>query len=106
MEKGSFGAFLAGLGVGIAVGMLFAPKTGDETREIIKTKAGEGKEYLKQRSTEIRDQASELIEKGKEALGRQKETIADAMDAGRQAYRENLGTQPPTPPAPAPGTTL
>lgn len=102
MEKGSFGAFLAGLGVGVAIGMLFAPKAGDETRELIKSKAGEGKEYLKQRTSEFRDQAGELIEKGKEALGRQKENIADAMDAGRQAYRDII--KPQEPPAPAPGS--
>lgn len=106
MEKGSaFGAFLAGLGVGVAIGMLFAPRTGGETRQIIKTKAGEGKDYLKHRSSELREQAGELIEKGKDALGRHKETMGEAMEAGRQAYRETReGTQQP--PSPAPGTTL
>ncbi len=106
MEKGSaFGAFLAGLGVGVAIGMLFAPKAGGETRQIIKNKAGEGREYLKHRSTELRDQAGELIEKGKEALGRQRESVGEAMEAGRQAYRETReGMQQP--PSPAPGTTL
>lgn len=103
MEKGSLGAFLAGLGLGVAVGMLFAPKTGGETRELIKTKAGEGKDYLKQRSSELRDQAGELVDKGKEALGRQKSHLADAVDAGKQAYRDTMGQQPP-PPAPAPGS--
>ena len=102
MDKGGWlGAFLAGLGLGVAIGMLFAPKSGDETRDLIKTKAGEGKDYLRQRSAELRDQAGELIEKGKEALGRQKETLADAMEAGKQAYRETMGQQQP--PAPASG---
>lgn len=106
MEKGSsFGAFLAGLGLGVAVGMLFAPRAGGETREIIKNKAGEGREYLKHRTSELRDQAGELIEKSKEALGRQRETLGEAMDAGRQAYRDTI-TQPPPPSSPAPGTTL
>ena len=101
MEKGSFTAFLAGLGLGVGIGMLFAPKAGGETREFIKTKAGEGKDYLKQRGTELREQAGDLIEKSKEALGRQKETLADAMEAGKQAYRETIGQQePPTTPAP------
>jgi len=34
------------------------------------------------------------LAKGKDALGRQKETITDAMEAGKQAYREAVG-QPP-----------
>jgi len=102
MDKGgSLGAFLAGLGLGVAIGVLFAPKSGDETRDLIKSKAGEGKDYIKQRSVQLRDQAGELIEKGREALGRQKETLADAVEAGRQAYRETMGQQQP--PAPASG---
>lgn len=95
MEKGSFTAFLAGLGLGIGIGVLFAPKAGGETRELIRNKAGEGKEFLKHRSVELREQANDLIEKSKEALGRQKETLADAMEAGKQAYRETMGQQPP-----------
>jgi gas vesicle protein len=103
MEKGSISAFLAGLGLGVGIGMLFAPRAGGETREIIKTKAGEGKEYIKQRSVELRGQASELVDKGKDALGRQKETLADAMEAGKRAYREAIGDEPPAPPAAEPG---
>lgn len=104
MEKGSFSAFLAGVGLGIGIGMLFAPKAGGETREYIKGKAGEGKEYLKQRSTELREQAGDLIDKGKEALGRQKETLADAMEAGKQAYHDTISQPPAQPPTPAPGS--
>jgi hypothetical protein len=32
------------------------------------------------------------VDKGKEALGRQKDTIADAVEAGRQAYRDTVNT--------------
>lgn len=96
MEKGSFTAFLAGVGVGIGIGMLFAPKAGGETRQILKEKAGEGKDYVKHRATELRNQAGEFIEKGKETLGRQRDTMAEAMEAGKQAYRESV--QPPPPP--------
>jgi gas vesicle protein len=97
MDRG-FGTFLAGLGVGVAIGMVFAPMRGGETRDYIKNKAGEGKEFVKDRSTALRDQAGELFEKGKEALSRQKEQMGDATEAGRQAYRETRDTvhQPPS----------
>jgi gas vesicle protein len=36
--------FLAGLGIGAAVGILYAPQSGSETRELIMSKAEEGSE--------------------------------------------------------------
>jgi gas vesicle protein len=92
MDKNGLSSFLLGLGVGVGIGMLFAPQSGEQTRKVIKDKAGEGSEYVKQRSSEIKQTATEWVEKGKEALGRQKETISDAVSdavqAGKQAYRD------------------
>jgi gas vesicle protein len=96
MDKNGFSSFLLGLGVGVGIGMLFAPKSGPETRDFIKNKANEGSDFLKQRTNEARQTASEWVDKGKEAIGRQKETLADAMEAGRQAYRDKVGQPPPT----------
>jgi gas vesicle protein len=103
MDKNGLSSFLLGLGVGVGIGMLFAPKSGQETREMIKNKAGEGTDYLKQRSADIKQSAgewvdkgkqsaSEWVDKGKEAIGRQKDNIADAVEAGRQAYRDTVNS--------------
>jgi gas vesicle protein len=94
MDKNGLSSFLMGLGVGVAIGMLFAPKSGQETRDIIKNKAGEGTDYLKQRSTDFRQSATEWVDKGKEAIRSQKETLSDAVEAGKQAYREAVSGQP------------
>jgi gas vesicle protein len=80
--------FFLGLGVGVAVGVLFAPKAGTETREFIRDKAGEGVDYVKRRGEDLRDTATETIERTKEKLRRQKENLAAAVDAGKQAYRD------------------
>jgi len=94
MNKNGFSSFLLGLGVGIGLGILFAPKSGEETRGIIRDKAGEGADYLKQRGTQMQQTASEWVDKGKDAIGRQKSNLADAVEAGRQAYRETVNRQP------------
>ena len=88
MDRNGLSSFLLGLGVGVAVGMLFAPKSGEETRELLKKQAGESGEFLKQRGAELKDTASGWVDKGKEALNRQKDTLNDAVEAGRQAYRD------------------
>jgi gas vesicle protein len=95
MDTKGLSSFLLGLGVGVAIGMLFAPKTGQETRELIKNKAGEGSDFLKQRGDEIKQTATEWVDKSKDALGKQRDNLSDAMEAGRQAYREAVGPQAP-----------
>ena len=92
MDKNGLSSFLLGLGVGVGIGMLFAPKSGHETRELIKNKAGEGTDFLKQRAEDVKQSAAEWVDKGKEALGRQKDNLAEAVEAGRQAYRDTVGT--------------
>ena len=101
MDKNGLSSFLLGLGVGVGIGMLFAPKSGSETRELIKNKAGEGTDYLKQQSATLKQSASEWVDKGKDALGRQKDTIADAVEAGKQAYRDAVAPQAPPAEEPA-----
>ena len=88
MERNEFTSFLVGLGVGVGIGMLFAPNSGQETREMMKNKAGEGTEYLKQRGSEIKDVTTGWVDKSKEVVGRQKETVRDAVEAGQMAYRD------------------
>jgi gas vesicle protein len=98
--------FIVGLGVGVAVGMLLAPRSGEETRQLLRTKADEGKdylraradesrEYMRQRGTELRESASDLIDRSKDAITRQKEQLAMAVEAGKQAYRESVGDNSP-----------
>ena len=95
MDKSGISSFLLGLGVGIGLGMLFAPKAGADTRQLLKDKTGEGTDYLKQRGADLRDSAGDIVNKGKDALNRQKDTISEAMEAGKQAYRDTVN-QPST----------
>lgn len=95
MDKNGISAFLLGLGVGVGIGMLIAPKSGQETREYIKNKAEESGDYLKQRGSEFKQTAAEWVDKGKEAVGRQRANLNDAMEAGKQAYHEAINPQPP-----------
>jgi len=87
--------FCLGLGLGVAVGVLFAPKSGAETRELIRSKANDGTDYAKRRAADLRDTANETVETAKEALRRQKESLAQAVEAGKQAYRESVNNPLP-----------
>jgi gas vesicle protein len=93
-DDNKFSYFFLGLGLGVAAGLLFAPKSGPETRDLLLSKADEGKEYLKKRTTELQDQASDVLERGKSTVTRQRDNLVAAVEAGKQAYREAVSTTP------------
>ena len=89
-DSTSIGWFLAGLGLGALVGILYAPKSGKETRETILQTANEGRDYLNKSTQDLKAQADQWVQKGKETINRSKDQISSAVEAGRQAYREAL----------------
>ena len=87
-DGNSFLWFLAGVGIGAVVGVLYAPRSGSETREALRSKAEEGRDYLRERARETREQASEWVDRGRDVMNQQKEQFRAAYEAGRQAYQE------------------
>src|SRR6202045_3758605 len=79
--------FLVGLGIGALIGILFAPKSGEETREYLAEKADEGKEYAQRKARELRERAEDLIERSKEIMSKQKDSLSSAVEAGKDAYQ-------------------
>ncbi|HAM35835.1 MAG TPA: hypothetical protein DEB40_08690 [Elusimicrobia bacterium] len=70
--------FAAGAVMGAALGVLFAPKAGKDTREQIG-------DWLKER----REEGGDLLSKFKEEGLHKKEQVAAALKAGKQAYMES-----------------
>ncbi|HEY1303653.1 MAG TPA: YtxH domain-containing protein [Vicinamibacterales bacterium] len=68
-------AFLVGASVGAALALLFAPATGDVTRE-----------YLGKRAKEGRDRAQEAARQGREIINRQRESLTTAFDRAREQF--------------------
>src|ERR1700689_1888117 len=79
--------FLVGLGIGAVIGILFAPKSGEETREYLTSKADEGRDYAQKKARELRERAEDLIERSKEIMAKQKDAISTAVDAGKETYK-------------------
>lgn len=80
--------FLAGIGCGAVVGLLYAPHSGDETREALRTKAEQGRQYMQDRTQRVREQAGQWVDRGRDAINQQKENLRGAVETGRQAYQE------------------
>jgi gas vesicle protein len=91
-DDSKLGYFFLGVGLGVAVGLLFAPKTGEETRALIKSKAEDTADLLRKRTEDLKESASDLIDRSREAVSRQKEQLNAAVQAGKQAYRETTAS--------------
>jgi gas vesicle protein len=78
--------FLVGLGIGALVGVLFAPKSGEETREFLAKRADDGREFAQKKARELRERADELIERGKDVATRKRDSLTAAVEAGREAF--------------------
>ena len=86
--------FLVGLGIGSLIGVLFAPKSGAETREYIAKKTREGNELARKKVRELRARAEDTAENGKKIIAQTEVRVAAAIDAGIETYnRERAKAQ-------------
>ena len=88
-------SFLLGGLTGAALAILFAPRSGEETREMLGGKLREGAERGRKirdraaaRGREILEDASDYVENQREALEKRRDRLSAAVDAGRQAFRD------------------
>jgi gas vesicle protein len=70
-------AFVVGALTGAAVALLYAPASGEETRE-----------YLGQKAREGRARARDAVEQGRDAYQRQREVLSSAVERGREAFQQ------------------
>lgn len=95
---GFIGGIVLGAAMGTVAGLLMAPRTGRETRQILKKSADALPELVEDLSTTIQMQADRLsetaVQNWDQTLERLKVAIAAGQEASRQEY-ESLTTATP-----------
>lgn len=76
-------ALCIGLGVGAVLGILFAPKSGEETRDDVVDTVNDGID-------EVRARSAKAARSARRFATQTRERVEDAVDAGTEAYRESL----------------
>jgi gas vesicle protein len=71
--------FIAGISVGVIAALLVAPYSGEETRQ-----------YLRERVDEGRERAEDILERGKDFVGSQRDSISNTVGYGRRNYQEKI----------------
>jgi gas vesicle protein len=80
---GGFGWFIAGVVVGACAAILYAPKSGKETRGFLTEKAHAGKEVVSETSKDVFSAGKEMYEKGQQLV----EDAAALFERGRKLVR-------------------
>lgn len=83
-----FLSFLLGGIVGAGFALLFAPKSGRETRQRIKEVAEGVTEKAKDYAEDVKGKVTSTVDKGKELYEEKKSVIATAIEAGKEAYEK------------------
>lgn len=78
--------FCVGAGIGLGIALLIAPKSGKDTRSLIRDKATDGAAYIKRSGMEVRDKVFKLVRRPTEAVAQQKGGLVAALRADRRAY--------------------
>ncbi len=88
-------SFVIGGLTGAILAILYAPRSGKETRDLLGDRLREGaergaalREKVVAKSREVLDEASDYVTRQKETIEKRKDRFAAAVEAGRQAYRE------------------
>ena len=77
--------FLAGLGIGAIAGLMLAPQSGKDTQDLLAGKLKGGLDQVASAGKKVGTQV-------KDFANQKKENVAEAIDAGKQAYRTS-GTE-------------
>ncbi len=88
-------SFMLGALSGAAIAILFAPRSGRETREMLGEKLRETAERSRrlgeqaiEKTREMAEDATGYLDRQRDALERRRDRLAAAVEAGRQAFHE------------------
>lgn len=87
---GYLGWFLLGGVLGAAAGLLLAPKTGQETRDLLAARSTEVAKRAQEFATDAQDRASQWIDKSRELFEEQTQRLMSAFEAGKEAMKDEI----------------
>jgi gas vesicle protein len=79
-DNSNLGWFLAGAVIGAAVALLYAPKSGKDTRKYLGATTKDGREAMEASGRELMDRGKEIYERGKQIA----EDAAELFERGRK----------------------
>lgn len=82
-SSSALGWFLTGAVIGAAVAVLYAPKSGKETRQYIADTTQKGREAVMESTQDVMDASRDMFDRGRKLV----EDAVDLFDRGRKLVR-------------------
>ena len=89
--SGGLGSFILGALVGAGLALLFAPQSGEETQEEIKSRAVKLKDTARERVREAQETFEGRLSTAREHVQARVDSVREAVDSGRKAAVEARG---------------
>ena len=87
-KKDTLLAFILGGIIGAAIGVLYAPKSGRETRYNIRRFGEEVADTVNDLSDDVKETGRKIYEEGREKVLSSKDKIGEAFEAGKKAFEK------------------
>jgi gas vesicle protein len=80
-------AFLSGAALGAVAGLLLAPRSGRESRDLLRGYARQAEDSLRDLAGQAGETLEGAIDQGKEFVDAKKSVLREAFEAGREAVK-------------------
>lgn len=87
-EPDRFSYILFGIGLGAIGGLISALLARKETRDVLRARSRKSLDYLSQQAAKLREAADEIVKRGKDFVGPQRDSVKTDTPAEKQAYQE------------------
>ncbi len=88
---GGMGAFVLGALVGAGLALLFAPMSGEETQQEIRSRALRLRDQAEERVKDAQRQLEQRLDQARAGVQERVDRVKGAVDAGREAAKEARG---------------
>ncbi|MDR2426285.1 MAG: YtxH domain-containing protein [Endomicrobium sp.] len=87
-KKDSLAAFILGGIIGVAIGILYAPRSGRETRYNLRRVGEDIADTVSDLSEDMKETGRKLYNEGREKVMTGKDKISEAFEAGKKAFEK------------------
>jgi gas vesicle protein len=90
VKQGSFGSLVRGIVIGAAIGLLFAPRSGHETRDMLAQRGNEMKDQAMDMANNTRDRAQTFIDDARNKINDSMKSVTQGSGMSKRELERDV----------------